>query len=336
MLRAARVIVMHRVYALLAIAVVALSILNSGFLTEINIRSLLTEASVNLLVVAGLTVVLLCGHIDLSVGSVVALGGMVAVGWQDRLGTAGAVVAALAVGLVIGFINGVLVTRLKINSLLATLAMMIVVNGVALSVANGRTVSSINIQPSLALEQPVALFFSIASLAAIAAVLVLHVAVSQTPWGRDLYVIGGSDDDGRLSGVPVGRSVTSAFMISGLTAAAGGTILSIGLDTGSPLFGASTLFAVIAAAVVGGASLFGAEGSVLGSAVGVLVLECVNNGMNLSSVPTDQQTVVNGVILLAVVLLDSYFGRRRRRAWNIRTIEREYPRSNALVKGAPP
>jgi ribose transport system permease protein len=327
---------MHRVYALLAITVVALSIINSGFLTELNIRGLLTRASVNLLVVAGLTVVLLCGHIDLSVGSVVALGGMVAVGWQDRLGTAGAVVAALVVGLLIGFINGVLVTRLKINSLLATLAMMIVVNGLALSIANGRTVSSLNIQPSLALEQPVALFFSIASLAAIAAVLVLHVAVSQTPWGRDLYIIGGSDDDGRLSGVPVGRSVTSAFMISGLTAAAGGAILSIGLDTGSPLFGASTLFTVIAAAVVGGASLFGAEGSVLGSAVGVLVLECVNNGMNLASVPTDQQTVVNGVILLAVVLLDSYFGRRRRRAWNIRTIEREYPRSDTLIEGAPP
>jgi ribose transport system permease protein len=311
----------NRVYPLLILVITVNIALNPGFISDLSLRGLLTKAATSLIVVAGLAIVLICGQIDLSVGSTVALGTMVAIGWQPYVGSIGAGVLAVAVGALVGVVNGVLVSIFKVNSILATLGVMIVVNGVSLSFAAGGTVSGVDIEASLAIQQPIAAILTPASITAVLVVLVLHLLVSQTPWGRALYIIGGGDDDGRLSGLPTVRILISAFAVSGAAAALGGVILGIGLNTGSPLFGETVLFTVIAAAVVGGVSLYGAEGTVLGAAVGVLSLEAVINGMNLARITTDIQTIVNGAILLVVVLLDSYFGLRRRRRWSQRMID---------------
>jgi ribose transport system permease protein len=311
----------NRIYPILLITFVVLALSTQNFASQLNLRGTLTTASTNILVAAGLTLVLVCGEIDMSVGSTVSLATMLAVGWQSMLGLAGAVLVAVLAGGLVGLVNGILVARLGVNSILATLGTMIIVNGAALSVANGGTVSAEDITPALRMQEPIWQFLTLTSAIALAAALVLHVALSQTPWGRSLYVVGGSEDGGRLAGLRTDRLRTSAFVLCGLMAAGGGVLLGLGLNTGSPSFGASTMFTVIAAAVVGGTSLLGAEGGVLKSLAGVLTLQFITNAMTLAGVKTFTQTIVNGTILLVVVLLDSYFGRRRRLAWASRSIE---------------
>lgn len=309
----------ERIYPVLVLAFAVAAVVAPSFTTSEGIRGLLNLASTNLIVVSGLTIVLLCGEIDLSVGSVVALSGMVAMGWQSRFGTLGAALAALLVGAIIGGVNGVLVTRFKIGSLLATLATMILVQGIALSVAHGRTVSGTDLQASLWIESPLWIF-SPTSLIAIAVVLLLELVVWQTASGRAFYVIGGSGDKGRLSDIRTDRYLVIAFILSASCSALGGVLLSMGLLTGSPAFGASTLFAVVTAAVVGGTSLLGAQGSVLKSALGVMLLAVINTVFAFEGFPTYVLNIVTGVILLSVVLLDSYLGLRHRRGWNRRLI----------------
>jgi ribose transport system permease protein len=323
-----------RIYPLLAVVLLVNVVINPAFVSDLSLRGMLTKAATSLIVCAGMSVVLICGHMDLSVGSTLSLGTMIAIGWQSSLGTLNAALVAVLAGALIGVLNGVLVTRTRIDSMLLTIGTMIVVNGLTLSFAGGGTVSGVDIDASLAIQQPVGGIFTPASLIAIVIVVVLHLLVSQTPWGRSLYIIGGGDDGGRLSGLPTGRIVTSAFVVSGAAAALGGVILGIGLNTGSPLFGSTMLFGVIAAAVVGGVSLYGAEGNVLGAGLGVLTLAAVTQGMNLARITTDVQTIVNGSILLVVVLLDSYFSLRRRRQWSQRLIHLDTsgpPRADVLA-----
>ena len=310
-----------RIFILLAITIIVAAATTPQFLTVVNIRGLFNVASINVLVAAGLTVVMVAGEIDLSVGSTLALTGMIAMVLQP-FGVELAILAALAAGTGIGLINGLLVTRLRINSLLVTIGTMIVVKGIALSVADGQNVSGTELWASLAVQSPVLGLLSPASIAAIVVVAVLQLVLWQTAPGRTLYVIGGSEDRGRLSGIPTGRYMIAAFMICGFTAALAGSLLSLGLFTGSPYFGDSTVFTVVAGVVLGGTSLLGAEGSALRSALGILLLAVVADVFSISGIPTFVLSIVTGAVLLAVVLLDSYLGRRRRRDWGLRRITR--------------
>ena len=325
----------NQVYPLFIAAMVVLWLTNSKFGTLINLRGTLTTASTDLLVVSGLTFVLICGEIDLTVGSVVSLGSMIAVSAQGALGVYVSSTLAVVAGAAIGAVNGLLVARLRVPSILVTLGGLIAVDGIAQSVAGGQNVSAAQLGPSLAIQADVGGLLTPSSMIAVVAVLLLQVALWQTPWGRALYVIGGSDDKGRLSGLPTNRLLFGAFVISGAMAALGGVVLGIGLDTGSPTFGDNTLFLVIAAAVIGGTSIYGAEGSVAKSAIGVLLLAAISDGMTEANVATWVQNIVNGGILVLVLLLDSYFRRRRRRRFRLRTIDRAGLQSTGTTEAPP-
>ena len=316
-----RMLVTNRVYPLIIFALVVNVVVNPAFISELNVRGLLIEASTTMIVCAGLAVVLICGQIDLSVGSTLGLATMIAIAGQPALGTLGAAAVAIIAGAVVGAFNGILVTVFKVNSMLATIGTMILVNGISLSFNGGGEVSGIDINASLSIQRPILGVLSPTSIIAVVIVILIHVIVSQTTWGRGLYVIGGVDDAGRTSGLPTGRILTTAFVISGITAALAGVVLGIGLDSGSPDFGSSILFTAVAAVVVGGVSLFGAEGSVLGASIGALLLSSINYGMNLAQLATDLITIVDGSILVLVVLLDSYFGHRRKRIRSHRLID---------------
>jgi len=317
-----------RIFILLGVVLLAAGSISPHLLTTGNIRGLLNVASTNVLVAAGLTVVMIAGEIDLSVGSTLALTGMIAM-VLEPLGVAVAVLAALAAGMGIGLVNGLLVSRLRISSILVTIGTMIVVKGIALSVANGQNVSGTDLQASLAVQSPVLSVLSPTSIVAIVVVTAFQIILWQTVYGRTFYVIGGSEDRGRLSGISTDRYLVAAFLISGFAAALAGSLLSLGLFTGSPYFGDSTAFTVIAGVVVGGTSLLGAEGSVLRSTLGVLLLAIVANVFSISGVSTFILSIVTGAVLLAVVLLDSYLGHRRRRDWGLRRITRHDERPAA-------
>jgi ribose transport system permease protein len=312
----------NAIYLLLVVALLVAWQASPSFSTLIGLQGTLTTASVNLLVVAGLSLVLICGEIDLTVGSMVGLGSMIAVGTQDALGPIPAAMLAVLAGAFIGAISGVLVAKVRVASILVTLGGMITVNGIAQSLANGQTVSANGIGPSIWIQETIAGLFTPTSLIAIGVVVVLQLILWQTPVGRAWYLIGGSDDRGRFSGIRTDLLLISAFVISGATAALGGVVLGIGLNTGSPAFGDTTLFVVIAAAVVGGTSLFGAEGSVAKSALGVLFLAVISTAMTDANVASWAQNVVNGSILVIVLLIDSTVRRHAKRLFQFRIIER--------------
>lgn len=315
-----RIIETERIYLLLALAIVAVVILEPGFANPLSVRGVLNQAAPSLIVATGLTLVLICGQIDLSIGSTLALAGMVAISLQPELGVWPAALAGIGAGVLVGLVNGVLVAYARIASILATLASMIAVQGIALTIADRNTVSGIDIGTSLWIQSSIATVLSPTILAALAVVISAQIVLSQTAVGRTIYLIGGSDNGGRLSGIRTERYLVAAFAACGGLAAGAGVLLSLGLNTGSAYFGESTVFTVIAAVVIGGTSLLGAEGSALRSALGVLFMAIIGFGFAMGGIPTFILQVVTGTILLGIVLLDSYLGLRRRRAWRLRRI----------------
>lgn len=320
-------LVAERIYPLLAIVLVFSAAFAPDFATTANLRALLDLCATDALVVAGLSVVLITGEIDLTVGAVLGLAGMFAIGWESALGLPGSIAVALAIGGGIGLINGFLVGRLRLNSITVTLAGLIAIGGISLSFKNGQTVSGPNINASLWIQHPIWQVLTPAIIITLALVGVLQLLMSQTTFGRTFYLIGGSENRGRLAGISSTRYIVSAFVLSGVMAALGGVVLSLGLDTGSPFFGQNEDLTVIAAAVVGGTSLFGAEGSIAKSVLGVLLLDAVANALDLVSAPSYVQPIAYGAILLAVFFIDGYWGARRRLLWLAR------PRSSQNLAG---
>jgi ribose transport system permease protein len=296
-----------RIYVLLGLLILWTALGVPHFWGTANISGLLTQAVPNAIIVSGLTLVMIAGEIDLSVGSVMALASMVAIGLQQEIGAGGAAALALAAGGAIGAGNGLIVARTKIPSIVVTLGTMIAVQGVALAVNGGQDVTGTNLPLSLTMGQSVWWVVSPETLIAVGIALLLFVVGRWTRFGRNLYVIGGSDDRGKSCDINTGKHLVEVFALSGFTAALAGVALGLALSSGSAQFGTSTPLIVIAAAVVGGTSLIGGEGSVLGSNAAVLLLAAITTALDLIGAQTAIETLVTGAILVLVVLGDGYY-----------------------------
>ncbi len=266
-----------------------------------------------------MTLVILTGGIDLSVGSLIALSSVTgAVCIRDvcggqAAGTAGMVVGA-AVGILIcglaGVLSGGVVTLFGIPPFIATLGMMLVASGSAYIIAEGQSINQV----------PDAFVWlgrgaDLAGLPnAVVLMLVLyaaaHIVMSRTTFGRYVYAVGGNAEAARLSGVPVRRVMLAVYVLCGLLAGLGGIVMASQLKSGAPTYGQMYELYVIAAVVVGGTSLSGGEGRVLGTLVGALIIAVIQNGMNLTGVESYTQKVVLGLVILAAVLLDRLRSRR--------------------------
>ena len=286
------------------------------FATGFNVQSVLADDAKYALVALGMTFVIMTGGIDLSVGSVAALGGVVAAQLSGA-GLLPALLAALAVGAAVGLVNGVLVARFGLAPFLVTLATLLVARGLALQVADSRS----------AVADPVSGFqdFGRWSLLGIPVsfwiVLVLFgigaLALHATDFGRHVLATGGNEDAARLMGLPVDRTKVAVYVLSGTLAGAAGAFL--GAQTGSvdAAAGQGWELTAIAAVVVGGTLLTGGVGSVLGTLVGVLLLQLIfnlivfENGRGVIEISSYWESVIRGGFLLAVVLLQVRLTRRR-------------------------
>jgi ribose transport system permease protein len=270
-----------------------------GFWSLGNIRTLLESVSTDGLIVIGMTMVMIAGGFDLSVGAVMALGGVVGVVLIPSLGVYGAMIGAACAGLTAGLANGGLITSLRLNPFIATLAMMVMVRGGILAFTDTRPVSNFD-DPFLALAggSPIPYAFVLLVIVLIIAVIVMD----QRAWGRHVYALGADEKAARMSGLPVTKLKLQCYAVSGLLAGLAGYWLAARLGTGSPIIGDMTPLTAAAAALIGGASLRGGEGSIFGAFLGLLFVGCLMNVMILLNVPSYFQRMTIGGLLLALVI----------------------------------
>jgi ribose transport system permease protein len=275
------------------------------FLTSQNILNILLQASVLAILAGGQTYALIAAEIDLSVGSVVALVGSVAAILMISIGLPWplALVAALAVGVVTGGVAGIFRTRFGIPTFVTTLALMGITRGIALVITNGESIYGLP-RGFRWLGQGHIGPIPVPILIALVVLTVLHLLLSRTKFGLNVYAIGGNAEAARLAGVHVGRIRMIVMVLSGLCAAIGGIVLASRLGSGSGTVGEDLLLDSIAAVVIGGTSLMGGVGTITGTAIGVVLIASIRNGLVLLGVSAFWQMAAIGALILVAVFLD--------------------------------
>jgi ribose transport system permease protein len=297
----------------LVIVSVALSVMTPSFLTAGNLTNILTQSAVVGIAAIGATFVIITSGIDLSVGSNIALSGLVGaiVAQTTGSGLLG-IGAVLVVAMAVGAVNGVSVAWLALAPFIVTLAVMGMARGLTLQISQGQSVYGL--PDSLNWLGASAVFdIKTSALVTLLLFIIAHFVLSQTTFGHQIYAVGGNADAARLAGINVKRVVFIAYVIAGITAGIAAIILLGRLDSATPNAANGTELQVIAAVVIGGTSLFGGKGSMLGTLVGVLLIGVINNGLTLLNVSSFWVQFVQGALIFLAVLLDSFNSRRKRR-----------------------
>ena len=287
----------------LLILCIVISFITPRFLSIGNIKNVLTQVSVNAVIAIGMSFVILTGGIDLSVGSILAVSAAAAASIIKSTGNIYlAIIVALAIGCVIGLINGVLISKGRIQAFIVTLATMTIFRGITYVYTNGTPISGLGQNFSgignkmiLGLPIPVVIMVIVFGIA--------FYVLSQTRYGRYLYALGGNEDSARLSGINTDKIKTLVYVICGATAALSGIIVTSRIGSASPNAGVGFELDAIAAVVVGGTSLSGGEGSVVGTIIGALIIGVLNNGLNLVNVSPFYQAIVKGLVILLAVMI---------------------------------
>ena len=321
--RTLRFIAENRIYIFLAVAFILALVFIPDIRSVPALRNVLARASIEGIMAVGVTIVILSGQLDLSLGSVLALSGVVALGLQGDIGPVPAAIVGIGAGGLVGVINGVLVVRFGVNSFIVTLAAMIAIRGVAMTLSNAAPIRGVDpfFGPSVdralfgPLWEGLGSFLTPRILIFLGLLLVAHIFLLRVRQGRNIYAVGGNPEAARLSGIPTSTYVFGAFVFSGLCGGLAGTVLGLSLNTGSPVVGADSILRVIAAVVIGGTALTGGSGSMLKTLMGVLLLALVNTAMNQARVEVYVQGIVLGAILIIVVLIDALYS-----AWRTRLV----------------
>ena len=291
----------NAIFVALALECLVLAFATDAFFTADNLSNVLRQNAFTAIIAAGMTFVIITAGIDLSVGSIVGLSGMLCADVLARgHGVAAGVSAGLSVGLAVGIVNGLVITIVRIPPFIATLAMMQVVRGAAFKYTDARTISGL--PPAFAALGSRTWTFAITAVVFAAA----WFALTRTPFGRYVYATGGNRDAAWLTGIRVKRLLFSVYVLCGATAGLAGVLVASRLGAGYPRAGELYELDAIAAVVVGGTSLFGGRGSIWGTLAGAFFIGILNNGLNLFRVSTYDQMIVKGAVLLAAASLDRW------------------------------
>lgn len=311
----------QRAFVALIVLVIVFSLLTDAFLTPTNLILMTRHVAYNAILALGMLLVITTGGIDLSVGSTVGLSGVVAgvllQGWELSLFDTTAypavwvvVIIALAVGGLVGALNGWLITRFNVAPFIATLGMMYVARGAALLISNGATFPRLQGDPELGntgfsflgVARPLGIPTAIWIMIIFA--IIIGVLVTRTRFGRWLYATGGNERAAHLSGVPVKSVKMRVYIISGVCAGMAGLIIASELTSAAPQTGQTFELNAIAAVVIGGASLAGGRGTVKGALIGAFVIGFLSDGLVLVGVSSFWQTVIKGLVIVLAVILD--------------------------------
>lgn len=281
-----------------------LSLLSPSFLTVSNILNIARQVSINAILAAGMTFVILTAGIDLSVGSVLAYAGAIMAGLlAGGKPLVVSIGAGLALGALLGLVNGAVVTKGRVQPFIATLAMLTIARGATLVYTDGRPITGL---PDAFVWLGAGDVGRVPVPVIIMALvfLVAHLILTRTVLGRYVYAIGGNEEAARLSGVNVIFYKALVYAISGVLSAVSAVILTARLNSAQPTAGSGYELDAIAAVVLGGTTLAGGEGSIGGTLLGAFIIGVINNGLNLLNVNPFYQQVVKGVVILLAVLLD--------------------------------
>lgn len=314
----------RRLQSLLALAVmvIALTALSENFLTLDNGWNILRQISVNLCLSIGMTLVILSGGIDLSVGAILGLAGAIAAGLLTKgvtlaafgvrleFTTAGAIVAGILTGAAAGWFNGFTITRFRLPPFVATLGMLSIARGLAMLWTGGFPVTSLGasfgfLGTGALLGMPMPVWIMLALTA------VFLVVTQRTRFGRHIYAVGGNERAARLTGLNVPHIKIAVYTLAGALAGVAGLIVTARLDSAQPNAGLGYELDSIAAVVIGGTSLSGGRGSVAGTVLGCLIIGVLNNGLFLLNVSPFWQQVIKGAVIIFAVALDRMGARQR-------------------------
>jgi ribose transport system permease protein len=306
----------------LLVMVVAMTILSENFATRDNLFNVTRQISVNLCVSVGMTLVILTGGIDLSVGSILAFSGAIAAGLIKNgieleglnlfIGFTlfGAILAAIIAGGVLGWFNGWMITKFKVPPFVATLAMLTMARGFTMLYTNGFPITGLGNSFAflgtgwfLGVPMPVCI--------SIVVIVIFAIFIRKTRTGRYIYAIGGNERAALLSGINVKRVKVIVYMLAGVLSAIGGLLVTARLDSAQPNAGIGYELDSIAAVVIGGTSLSGGKGSVLGTVIGALIIGVLNNGLVLLNVSPFWQQVIKGLVILLAVIIDKLSSKKQ-------------------------
>lgn len=290
----------------LLLIVIVLSIVSPSFLDMGNILNILRQVSINALIAFGMTFVILTGGIDLSVGSMLALGAALAAGaMTSGIDPILAILIGLLAGAAMGAFNGLIITKGRVAPFIATLATMTIFRGLTLVYTDGRPITGLSDSFAfqmigkgyiLGIPFPVVTMFL--------AFAVLWFILKRTTFGRGVYSIGGNEEASHLAGLKVDRIKVGVYTLTGMLSVLAGIILTSRLNSAQPTAGTAYELDAIAAVVLGGTSLTGGRGWIVGTIIGALIIGVLNNGLNLMNVSSFYQQVVKGGVILLAVLLD--------------------------------
>ena len=301
MMKPSRWLANYAIFVALLAECLILALATDSFMTESNLSNVVRQNAFTAILAAGMSLVILTGGIDLSVGSVVGLAGVLSADALVRgAGLPAGVAVGLIVGLLVGTVNGLAVTKLRVPPFIVTLAMMLIARGAAYKYTNARTISGL--PPAFGVLSQGALAAAI-----MAAVFALTwVLLMRTPFGRHVYATGGNSEAAWLAGIRVHRVLLAVYALCGLCAGLAGVLVASRLNAGYPKAGEFSELDAVTAVVVGGTSLFGGRGSIWGTLAGAFFIGILNNGLNLFHVETYDQLMVKGVVLLAAASLDRW------------------------------
>lgn len=288
------------------------SFLSPTFLTEANLTNVLRQVVVVSLLACGVTFIIILGHIDVSLGSVLALCGVISASVMATTGSITlAIIAGIAVGIVTGAINGFVITFFRIPSFIMTLAMTTVARGTVLLYTAGAPVSGLG--DFKIIGQGSIGPFPISVLILVAFALISWVLLNKTKFGRYIYAVGGNERAARASGINPDSIVMRAFIFNGILCAVAGIVLMSRINSGQPAGGVGYEFDAITAVVVGGTSLMGGTGMITGTIVGAMIIGVINNILNLMNVSSYWQQIIKGLIIAVAVILDVWTKSARRK-----------------------
>ncbi|ALS23356.1 MULTISPECIES: ABC transporter permease [Paenibacillus] len=296
----------NKVLIALLLLCVFFSISTEQFLRMDNIQNIFLQSAIMGIVAIGMTYVIITAGIDLGVGSIVAVTGMVIAGMiNSGVPIIAAILAGLLIGMISGIINGFFITRFHMAPFIVTLGMMAAARSVTLVYSDAQTIS--------VYKDPFLQYLRMGKIAGIP-VMILITAVlfliagyvlSNTVFGRHVYAIGSNKKAAEVSGIPVKRIEMMVYVIAGTLAAVGGLMMTARLGSGTPLAGVNLELMAIAAVVIGGTSLSGGRGTIFGTLIGVLLINVLNTGMNLMNISSHYQGLIMGAVILLAALIDS-------------------------------
>ncbi len=301
----------YNLVILLAVFIIISTILSPNFLTLSNFFNLLQQASIPGIVAIGMTLVILLGGIDLSVGSVLAFSGMItAIIVEQTGGTVSGILlgcaAGLAIGAIMGLITGILIARLGLPDFIASLAMMEIARGAALLTTSGNPVFGLSSGFHMLGGGFIFQKVSISGIFWILLTIIFVLILKYTVFGRSLFAIGGNREAAMLSGIKTMKNYAFTYMLSGLLAGFAGILTASWMSTGQPTAGDGYELDAIAASVIGGASLSGGIGSIAGTFGGVFLLRIITNIFNLVGLPSYYQRIAKGIIIVFALLLNKF------------------------------